>query len=143
MKKKLNCVLLIEDDKILNYFNRWLLTKMDIAEKIEIAENGQVALDFLSNGGRFHMNEGDYPRPKLIFLDLNMPLMNGWQFLEEYHKLPEEQKGKIVFIMLTSSPNREDADHAKSNKGVAGFVKKPLLRDALEKIIANYFPEID
>ena len=142
MKKKFNCVLLIDDNDDTNYFNRRLLNKMEVTEKIQVAENGQEALDFLSNRGSFLMHEKNYPAPMLILLDLNMPAMNGWEFLEEYHKLPAEQKGKIVLVMLTSSPNPEDADHANNNEDVVGFVKKPLTMDAMEKIIRDYFPEL-
>ena len=68
--------------------------------------------------------------------------MNGWEFLEEYHKLPNEQKGKTVLIMLTSSPNPVDAERAKENDDVDGFVKKPLSMEMMKKIIQDYFPEL-
>ena len=142
MKKKLNCILLIDDDENTNFFNRRLLTKLDVTEKIQVCETGAAALDFLSNDGEYTTNGTNYPAPMLIFLDLNMPGMNGWEFLEEYHKLPEEQKGKIVLIMLTSSPNPDDAEKAKQNEDVAGFVKKPLTRDQMQEILLKYFPEV-
>ena len=142
MKKKLNCILLVDDDDDTNFFNRRLLLKMDIAEKIQVAENGREALDFLSNNGHFLINGNNYPVPMLILLDLNMPGMNGWEFLEEYHKLPAEQKGKIVLVMLTSSPNPEDAERAKENENVAGFANKPLSMEMMKKILQDYFPEV-
>src|SRR5215217_4984266 len=141
MKKKLNCILLIDDNEDTNFFNQRLLTKMDVAEKIQVAESGRAALDFLSNEGQYITMGTNYPAPILIFLDLNMPGMNGWEFLEEYHKLSEEQKGKIVLIMLTSSPNPDDAEKAKENEDVAGFVNKPLTMEEMEKVFVKYFPE--
>ena len=141
MKRKLNCILLIDDDGDTNYFNKYLLTKMEVAEKIQVTTSGLEALDFLSNGGRFLTNGDKYPSPMLIFLDLNMPVMNGWEFMEEYHKLSEEQKGKIVLIMLTSSPNPDDLQKSKSMEDVDGFVKKPLTEESMRGILEEYFPE--
>ena len=143
MKKKLNCVLLIDDNDDTNFFNRRLLMKMDVTEKIQIATSGEEALDFLSNGGRFLTHGNNYPAPMLIFLDINMPGMDGWEFLEEYHRLPPEQKGKIVLIMLTSSPNPDDAEKAKANEDVSDFVKKPLSLEAMEKVLKDYFPDLN
>ena len=142
MKQKLNCILLIDDDKDTNYFNKYLLTKLNVAEKIQVSTSGQEALDFLSNGGSFLNNSNTFPVPMLIFLDLNMPVMNGWEFIEEYHKLPAEMKGKIVLIMLTSSPNPDDVQKSKTMEDLNGFVKKPLNEEMLRAILKDYFPEL-
>ncbi len=81
MKIKLNCVLLIDDDDDSNYFHRRLLNKIDCTENIQVALDGREALNFLNTTINKH-----YPPPAVIFLDINMPGMNGWEFLEEYKK---------------------------------------------------------
>ena len=68
-----------------------------------------------------------------------MPAMNGWEFLEEYKKLPEEQKGKIVVVMLTASPNPDDEAKANSISDVRNYKNKPLSPVALNEILKEYF----
>ena len=118
MKNKLNCVLLVDDNESDNFIHKKILEKSGIANYIEIAMNGQEALDFLTTTGICGHQDGVFCQPELIFLDINMPVMDGWEFLEEYQKLEQCQKGKIVFIMLTTSFNPADkvkADTMKDN----------------------------
>src|ERR1041385_2757434 len=103
MTKKIHSILLVDDDDATNYLNRLTLKKLDCADEVHISESGSEALQYLQK----NVN-GDYPHPDLIFLDINMPAMDGWEFLEEYKKLPPEMKGKIVEIMLTTSLNPDD-----------------------------------
>lgn len=135
MKEKLNCVLLIDDDAATNVYNSAIVKAADITDRIEVRESGQKALDFLSS-----MEDGAHPSPALIFLDVNMPGMDGWEFLEEYHKLAEEQKAKVVVFMLTTSldPN----DEVKSTElGAHGFIRKPLTPELVQEIAKEHFPE--
>jgi CheY-like chemotaxis protein len=136
MKKKLRCILLIDDDDDCNFFHQRLLNKMQCAEKVQIANNGNEALNFLKSS-----TDGKHPQPDIIFLDINMPGMNGWEFLIEYEKLNEEFKAKIVLIMLTSSLNTDDRDLAMSYPDVCGFNNKYLDKESLTKILAEHFPE--
>src|SRR5690349_10546394 len=99
MKKKLNCVMLIDDNEDDNFFHKIVLKETGIAEYIKVAESGFEALDFLKQENKI---------PELIFLDINMPKMNGWEFLEEYRKLNDEQKARVIIIMLTTSLNPAD-----------------------------------
>lgn len=132
MKKKLNCILLVDDDKDCNFFHQRLLKKMDCVESIEIATDGKSALEFLNTKRN---------TPDMIFLDINMPKMNGWEFLAEYEKLTEEEKAKIVVIMLTTSLNPDDKIKAKAFSAVKGFHNKYLDKESLEKILKEYFPD--
>lgn len=135
MKKKLNSILLIDDDQDCNFFHQRLINKMEYAEKVYIVSNGKEAIDFLKS----EIN-GEHPHPDIIFLDINMPIMNGWEFIEEYQKLSESQKAKVMLIMLTTSLNIDDVEKAKKYKDIKGYKNKYLDIDTMNEIIAQYFP---
>jgi CheY-like chemotaxis protein len=141
MKKKLNYVLLVDDNESDNFIHKRVLEKSGIARHVEVAMNGQEALDFLNAKGQFGLAEDVYTQPELIFLDINMPVMDGWEFLEEYHKLDEAQKGKIVFIMLTTSLNPSDKVKAEAMIDGGCFQFKPLTIEMIDTIIQKHFPE--
>src|SRR5688500_20068236 len=85
MKQKLNCILLIDDDELTNFLNRMVIEEVDCASRVEIMQSARDALKYLTNT----TPEGNYPRPDLVFLDINMPAMDGWEFIEKYNQLPE------------------------------------------------------
>lgn len=131
LKKKLNCILLIDDDPDDNFFHQIVIKQMDIVNRINIASDGLEALTYLKG-------ENSTP-PELIFLDINMPRMNGWEFLAEYKHLHTEQKAKAVIIFLTTSANPEDIKRAKKIEEVSGFETKPLSRESLTEILQEHF----
>jgi CheY-like chemotaxis protein len=106
---------------------------MDIVEQIAIAHSGIEALTYLKT-------ENNIP-PDLIFLDINMPRMNGWEFLAEYRKLHEKQKARVVVIFLTTSANPDDMRKAKEIEVVSGFETKPLSRESLTEILRANFKD--
>src|SRR5438132_10455372 len=116
--KKLNCVLLIDDNPAENNYNKIIIEEMNIASAIEIAENGLDALYFLS--------KEDKPFPELIILDLYIPKMNGWEFIEEFRKFPDLKKANTVLIILSNTSNPNDAKKVKEIKEVTDFELKPL-----------------
>jgi CheY-like chemotaxis protein len=130
MKKKLNRVLLVDDDDDANFFQEKLIRKNNFAENIDKACNGIEALEYLNT-----CIKGKHPLPEIIFLDLNMPKMNGWTFLEKYNQLDEEIKSKIVLIILTSSINPDDAEKAKQTPEVKGYKNKFLNGTQLDEIL--------
>jgi len=141
MKKKLNCVLLVDDDEGTNFLNRMEIEKAGIAENIEAVYNGREALEYLTNTGKYKVNGAVFPQPVLILLDINMPVMDGWEFMEAYHKLEENQKGKIIIVMLTTSYNPDDKTRAEKISEISGFKNKPLSQIILEEIMNKYFPD--
>ena len=134
MGVKLNCVLLIDDDEPTNFLNRLTLEQADCAGEVRVAQSGQEALDFLSTCG-----ERTRPRPDLIFLDINMPAMDGWEFLQRYRSLPAACKADIVLIMLTTSLNPDDELRTKAIPEVSGFENKPLSQQRLTLLLEKYF----
>jgi CheY-like chemotaxis protein len=140
MKKKLNCILLIDDDEPTNYLNRMTLEQVECAQYIQVVQSGHDALDLLMRQGKY-VELPDCPRPDLIFLDINMPAMDGWEFLEKYRLLPPAQKASIVMIMLTTSLNPDDEARARAIPEIDGFENKPLRADRLREVLKNYFPD--
>ena len=114
------------------------MTGLDV--HVETTLNGLMAFEYLTSTGKYK-NKGRFPKPGLILLDINMPRMNGWEFLDAYSKLDENQKGKIVIAMLTSSNNIDDVNLAKQNYGVPEYIYKPLTLTKIEGVIYKYFPE--
>jgi len=139
MITKLNCVLLIDDDEPTNYISKMLIEEANCTEHIQIAENGQSALDYLTNSDSFSNNQ-EYACPDLIFLDINMPAMNGWEFLEKYDQLDPKHKGRVITVMLTTSLNPDDRLKAQENDSISTFETKPLTSEKLKKILKEYFP---
>ena len=141
MKKKLNCVLLIDDDEPTNYLSRMKMENANCANHIQIASSGQEALNYLTNSERFACSDSSFPCPDLIFLDINMPAMNGWEFLEKYAILEKEHKGNIVMVMLSTSLNPDDRSKATGMSHISGFESKPLTAQKLDSILRKFFPD--
>jgi CheY-like chemotaxis protein len=131
MKKKLKSILLIDDDEPTNFFSSLLIEDANCTENILIAESGQRALGLLKSEA--------LPKPDLIFLDINMPAMDGWEFLEKYRQLPKDLQGKIVIIMLTTSLNPDDREKASKIKEISGFETKPLTPELIDSVLQKYF----
>lgn len=133
-------VLLVDDDPTSIFLQQHLLT--DVCKyhgKIHECHNGKMALDYLENKGEFIANGTDYPKPDLILLDINMPVMNGFEFLDAYKLLPEELKGGIVISMLTSSLNKLDREKAEKYQDVSDFITKPITSEQLFEIVEKHF----
>ncbi|SDM51785.1 response regulator [Kriegella aquimaris] len=132
MAPKLNSILLVDDDPATNFVHRFVIKKTKLTEKVTVVENGKEALDYLQS------NDNE-PKPNIIFLDINMPIMNGWQFLEEYERLNANTQGDIVLIMLTTSLNPDDLSKANTFTTINGYRNKPLTTKMIEEIVEEYF----
>ena len=129
-------VLLIDDNRSTNFLHTRILRRSGRVSAIKAVEDARQALDYLQT-----TSGGKYPSPELIFLDINMPGMNGWEFLEAYRQLPAEQRGGIVVVMLTTSLNPDDRARADRIAEVNEFAYKPLSLDTFEELVAKYFVE--
>jgi CheY-like chemotaxis protein len=116
-------ILLIDDDPINNLINKRLISKLDLSPNILDFIEADKALNYLCSI--------DDMKQTLIFLDINMPVMNGWDFLCHYAKTQKNRNDRI--IMLSSSINYQDRQKSLENNYVEGFIEKPLTRDKLEK----------
>ncbi len=132
IKKKLDCILLVDDDPDDNFFHETTLREMDVVHQIDIANNGVEALAYLKDRAL---------PPELIFLDINMPRMNGWEFLAQYKNLALPQKARVVIMFLTTSVNPEDMKRAKEIEEVSGFETKPLSINSMREILREYFKD--
>jgi CheY-like chemotaxis protein len=139
--KKLNSVLLIDDDAATNFISKMLVKKAGITDHIETVLNGQQAIEYLTNSGKYKKSDNVFPRPMLILLDINMPVMDGWEFAEAFDKLEENQKGEVIIVMLTSSLNPDDKERAANLPVISGFQNKILTMDGLNSIMSQYFSE--
>ena len=133
MKKKLNCILLVDDDPDDNFYHQIIINEMNIVNHIDIVINGIEAIAYLKK-------ENQIP-PEIIFLDLNMPKMNGWEFLEQYKHLGIAQKAKVLIVILTTSANPDHIKRAKEIQEVTGFETKPLTKELMLEILQQHFPD--
>jgi CheY-like chemotaxis protein len=138
MKPQVNCILVIDDDEPTNFFTRMILEESGCVNHIRIVQSGREALDYLAKSEAGNPGP-DFPSPDLIFLDINMPAMDGWEFLEEYKKLDKEHQAKVITVMLTTSLFPEDKTRAKELPEISGFENKPLTTEKLEKILEDHF----
>lgn len=126
--------MLVDDNTDDNFFHEWEIKNGCPSVTVVAKQGGMEALDYLKSK---KAHQGLHP--DLIFLDINMPGMNGWEFLEEYNKLDEQFKSLAVVIMLTTSENPDDRAKAKAMDIAAEFKTKPLTQEMLKEVVDNYF----
>jgi CheY-like chemotaxis protein len=133
MKEELKYIMLIDDDEDDNYFHAKAIKKNNPENVVIIQNSGIKALEYLKSGTEMA------PRPSLIFLDINMPRMNGWEFLNAYNLLTREKQSEAIIIMLTTSQNLADRARANSWSFVFDYISKPLTELMMDDIIKKYF----
>jgi len=130
--RKYPTVMLIDDNEIDNLINQKMIEAATIADKIYTHTGAKSGLEFLRNMEKLEL--ADKILPDLIFLDIDMPLMDGFQFLDEFEKLGTLVKRKCKVIMLTSSINPQDYNRAKKYPIIKLFLNKPLSYDTIKGI---------
>jgi CheY-like chemotaxis protein len=133
----LSSVLLVDDDPTTNFLNKLLLTRMGVAEQVLVAENGEQALRTLAQMCSASVNPAC---PRLILLDMNMPVLNGLAFLEAYVQMPLAQQQPIVIVMLTTSLHPVDLARIQQLP-IAGFLSKPLTQEKVMSLWQQHFNE--
>lgn len=123
-------ILLVDDDQIINLVHRKFLEKSGKFGPITITNSATKALDVLQA-----MHETGEPLPRLMLLDIMMPVLNGFQFLEKFSELPATITSEVRIVMLTSSLDPRDKEKSVSSPYVVGFIDKPLDRWKMEQLI--------
>jgi CheY-like chemotaxis protein len=131
----ISCTLLVDDDETTNFLNQALLRRMAVTDTVLVAGNGQEALDLL----RTHCATLPSPTcPALILLDMKMPRMNGFEFLQAYSQRPATDNPTVIIIMLTTSLNPQDVEQMQGLP-IAGYLTKPLTRDKITQVLQEHF----
>jgi len=133
MKRKLECILLVDDDPDDNMYHRIIIEEMNITHNIDVVLNGLEAITYLKKNNQ--------APPELIFLDINMPKMNGWEFLDQYKHLDAKQRARVVIVILTTSANPDHLKKAEQIKEVTGFETKPLSKEMMSEILKEHFQD--
>ncbi|NQY67258.1 MAG: response regulator [Flavobacteriales bacterium] len=123
-------ILLIEDDETTRFIMSRLLKKMDQVGHIGYASNGEIGLTYLKE---------QKTAPDIILLDVNMPVMDGFQFLEEYQSIEKNKKAKVVILMVTTSLLESDLDKAMSNPNVKECIAKPVSEENMNTLFEKHF----
>jgi CheY-like chemotaxis protein len=127
MRQKITCI--IDDDEIYLFSVKKVIEVNKLSDKVLEFKNGQEALAFFN---QYHNN--DELLPDVIFLDINMPVMNGWEFIEEFRKIRQNISKAITVYVVSSSVDKTDVDKARSLPSVHDYLTKPITASQLKSI---------
>ncbi|HVB04567.1 MAG TPA: response regulator [Chitinophagaceae bacterium] len=130
MHRTIENIFLIDDDPIHQQIAKMMIDRQDIPPKIQSFQEAELALEYLKTNAS---DPGSLP--DLILLDLNMPIMDGWDFLDEFEKIRNSFSKPISIHVLTSSVNEDDVTRATKYSSVSGYLVKPMNRDAIAKLL--------
>jgi len=129
--ERLDLVLLIDDDELVNILNTILLRKSGIVDKVESANSGEKGLEILAQ------YERENKWPSLIFVDINMPGLTGWEFIEKFRERFSTFKQQCTICMLSSSLDPEDQEKAAKSDLVDFYLSKPLTIERVQTLVAK------
>lgn len=133
LKFKYNNILLVDDSQLDNFINEKMIEANNFAKKIYVCTDGKSALEFISNliisGGAVNDTY-----PDIMFVDINMPIMDGFKFIENFKKMDDKKLQNCKIVVLTSSINIEDKLKAEAMGSNMFFVNKPLTNAILEQL---------
>ena len=125
--------MLIDDNDIDNFINEKMIKSSHFAENVYVHTSAKSALEFLKNISILNTAPPELI-PSIIFLDINMPILDGFHFLEEFENFSEEFKSHTKIVMLTTSLNPSDLEKTKSHKNVIKYLYKPLIAIDLDSL---------
>tara|TARA_B110000240_G_C13192835_1_gene322765 strand:+ start:85 stop:495 length:411 start_codon:yes stop_codon:yes gene_type:complete len=133
MVKELPLIGIIDDDKIYQFILTSIINKNKLAKNILSFSDGERAIEYLTNNKM--KNE---KIPDILFLDVNMPIMDGWMFIDEYAGIKKDITKKITVFMLSSSVNPIDIERAGEISEISNYIIKPIKFEEVKRIFENY-----
>lgn len=130
---KISCILLVDDDQINNFINQRLIEELTLTAELNLVNNGLEAVDYLKENCRVSTK-----CPELILLDINMPVMDGFEFLYEFETLDIPNKEKVKIVMLTTSTSQKDLERLNGHE-IAGYINKPLTEEKMLDLVNKLF----
>ncbi|MEJ0033170.1 MAG: response regulator [Bacteroidota bacterium] len=130
--KTIDLVMLVDDNETDNFISKRIIEITKFAKRVEVKNSGKSALDYLKEN-----QSSAEDLPNIIFLDINMPIVDGFVFLYEFEKFNDVVRSKCKVIILSSSDNKRDIDKIVNNNHVIKFITKPLTEVALDEIKLN------
>ncbi len=127
--KKIDRICIVDDDSILVYGMKLMMNEVDFCEEVLEYSNGLDAIEGLAS----IVNDGE-PLPSIIFLDLNMPIMDGWEFLDEFIKTPNYNLDHVSIYIISSSVDPRDREKANEYEIVKGYILKPVTTNDFSEI---------
>ncbi|GAB3786703.1 response regulator [Spirosoma horti] len=134
MPRPIHCILLIDDDPDDNFFHQLAIEESNLCDQVRVVTSGTQALTYLQE-----TSHPDYIKPDILFVDVNMPGMNGFEFLADYSQLDAPLKGRVVVVMLTTSISSLDKQRTNLLPGINLFRPKPLTIALLNELVSTYF----
>ncbi|OEJ98490.1 hypothetical protein A8C32_04560 [Flavivirga aquatica] len=134
MGTTIKCALLIDDDRFTNFYNTKIVKRHEEFKDVIAVTSGQAGLNYLVEASKDLC-----AKPDLIFLDINMPVMNGWEFVLEYNKLDKTFTEDIKLVMLTTSNNPDDFERSKKISTVNNYINKPLSVGLLANLLGDHY----
>ncbi|MBM6500482.1 response regulator [Flavobacterium macrobrachii] len=127
-------VICIDDDPITLKLCKKVMERVEFASEINTLQNGEEAIKQFEDYEKIDTKNA----PDMVFIDLNMPVMNGWEFLDEYFKREYHKKFKTHFIVLSSTIDPKDVEKSKLYSMVVDFLSKPITKTMLEELKSKY-----
>lgn len=125
-------LLLVDDDEIIVYLTQRIISETKLVELMNVFRNGKEAYDYISEN-----RKNPDALPEIIFLDISMPIMNGWEFLDHFHKIKPEVEKSITIYVITSSTSSEDMNRARQISEVHDYLIKPVTKANFIEIISK------
>lgn len=134
MQEKLNLVLLLDDNPATNFIHRKFINQADCTHQVQDFQSGKQVLAYLESEANV--------LPELLFVDINMPVMDAWEFLEGLKGLGRKGLEDIVIILLSTSMSPSDKDKAEKIEFINDIRLKPLSVNTIHEVIGQFFPDL-
>jgi CheY-like chemotaxis protein len=135
MKKKLNTIVLLDDNEATNFIHKKFIDRAECANHVYDFQSGINLLEYLADESN--------PLPEIIFVDINMPIMSSWEFLENYKDIQRPGIQDIVIILLSTSLSPTDTEKAESIELIKDIQIKPLTVTTIHSVIKRFFPHLN